>query len=133
MMLIIGIGRRPRPIADRGVQRKSPGRRGRLSGGDGDREDRVGAEPTAVRGAVRLPKSPIDGTLICHVDPAHGVEQFALGVGHSSQHAVPAVALAAVAQLPRLVGAGRSAGWHDRTAAGTSPGHDVAAHRRAAS
>ena len=104
-----------------------------MSGGDRDREDRVGAEPTAVRGTVGLPKRAVDGTLVRDVDPAHRVEQLAFRVGDGSPDAVPAVAIAAVAQLSRLVGAGRGAGWHDRTAAGTSPRHDGAAHRGTAS
>ena len=46
------------------------------------------------------------------VQPAQGVEQFAIDGGDGLFHALAAIALAAVAQFHRLMGAGRGARRH---------------------
>jgi hypothetical protein len=94
--------------------------RGRLGGGLGDRErdaeDRVGAEPALVRGAVQVLELLVDQPLLVRVEAdqrrADLVEDREHGLGHALA-VVPA--LVTVAQLHRLEGSGGRAG-RDRRA-----------------
>ena len=91
---------------------------GRRAGdGKADTERGVGAEPALVRRAVELDQGGVDGVLVLGVHARERVEDLALDRGDRLQHAFAAVARhVAVAQLDRLVGAGRGAGRHGRAA-----------------
>src|SRR5207302_338815 len=58
-------------------------------------------------------------------DPGDGVGDLAVDVGHGGEHALAAVAGAAVTELEGLVGAGRGAARHGRPAPGSGAQLDV--------
>ena len=69
-------------------------------------EHRVGAEAGLGVGAVEGDERFVDEALVEAVEPEHGVGDLAVHVLDGPEDALPAVALAAVAQLEGLVGAG---------------------------
>ena len=73
---------------------------------------RVGAEPALVVRAVELDEGGVDGPLVERVDAVELVGDLAVHVRDRVRHALAAVAVAAVAQLDRLVLAGRRPARH---------------------
>jgi hypothetical protein len=69
-------------------------------------EHRVGAEAGLGVGAVEGHERVVDEALVESVEPEHGVGDLAVHVLDGPEDALPAVTLAAVAQLERFVGAG---------------------------
>ena len=75
--------------------------------------------PGLVGRAVKIDHQIVDPHLLGRLDAADRIEDFALGVGHGLPHALAAVAAGiAVAQLHRLMRAGRGAGGHGGAALG---------------
>ena len=109
--------RRRADAAEVAVQRQVVRRGRRVGAGERDAEDRVGAERALVRRAVELAQQRVDAGLVGGVEP---VQRRADRVGHVGDRAEDALAaeagLVAVAQLDRLVGAGRGAGRDGRAA-----------------
>ena len=101
-----------RRAADVAEQRQAGGVGGRAGHGEADAEDGVGAEPGLVRRAVEVDQPLVDQPLLAGLVAdelgADDVEDAVDGLGH----ALAAVALAAVAQLHRLEGAGGGAAGH---------------------
>jgi hypothetical protein len=91
--------------------------RSRLRGGERDAEDRVGAEPALVRGAVELDQASVERPLIGGVEPADARGDLAVDVRDRPRDRLPGVRVAAVAQLDGLVHARRGARRHRRPAA----------------
>ena len=87
-----------------------------VGGGLGDRqadaEDRVGAEPRLVVGAVELAQQRVDDALRHGVEAIEGVGDLAVHEADRSLHALASVAVATVAQLDRLVLTCRGAARH---------------------
>ena len=105
-----------RRAADVAVERKVAGGSRRLGGRERHAEDRIGAEPRLVRRAVERDQRLVDLVLRLGVHTTDGVEDLAVDRLDRLAHALAEVAfLVAVAQLDRLVGAGRRAG-RDRSA-----------------
>ena len=77
---------------------------------------RVGAEPALVRRAVEVDHGVVDRPLVERVEPADGIGDLTVDVGHRLQHTLAREAAAAVAQLDRLADAGRGAGGSDGAA-----------------
>ena len=103
-------GQRPRVVAaERAKERDTALGRGRLRRGERHAEDRVRAEPSLVRRAVQFDQPPVERGLILRVEPAHGVRDLAVHVRNRAQDGLASVRIAAVAQLDRLVHAGRRA------------------------
>ena len=110
-MFIIGTGSRCAFGAAEVAEQRQVGR---VGGGLGDRErdaeDRVGAQLALVRRAVEVDQGLVDEALLAGLEAdelgADRVEHRVDGL----EHALAAVALAAVAQLDRLEGAGGRAG-----------------------
>jgi hypothetical protein len=76
-------------------------------------EDRVGAQPALVLGAVDLDHRGVDGLLLGGVEAQEAFGKFAVHGGHGLQHALAHVAaLVAVALFHGLVDAGRRARGH---------------------
>ena len=69
--------------------------------------------------------SSSSSALVAAVEPEHGVGDLAVDVLDRGAHALAAVALAAVAQLDGLVGAGAGAARHGRPAAGAAEQLDL--------
>ena len=105
-------GQQPRiRAADIAVERQAV-RLGRgLGDGKRDAEDGVGAEPALVLRAVELDQRLVDLDLVLRLHAADRVEDLAVHGLERLLHALAEVArLVAVAQLDRLVRAGRGAG-----------------------
>ena len=116
---------RRRRAAEVGVERQA-GRLGRRLGHrQRDAEDGVGAETPLVVGAVELAHRAVDQRLVAGVAARQLERDLLAHVGHRLQHALAAVALAAVAQLERLAGAGGRAGRHGGTPAGAAVQHAI--------
>ena len=88
----------------------------RLRRGERDTENGVRAEATLVRRSVELDQHAIEVGLVHPVDPLHGVGDLAVDVGDRRRDALAVPRVAAVAQLDRLVHAGRRTGRDDRPA-----------------
>ena len=102
--------------ADIAVERHAGlGRRG-LRAGEADPEDRIGAEPGLVRGAVELDQHAVDGQLVLGVEAGQRVEDLAIHRFDRLPHPPAAKPRPAVALLDRLVRAGRGAGRNRRAA-----------------
>ena len=98
--------------AEPAVQRQV-GVRGRCLGdGERDAEDRVRAEPRLRRRAVELDHGAVDLALLARVHPGDAVGDLAVDVGDGAGDALAEPGVAAVAELDRLVLAGRCAGGH---------------------
>ena len=102
--------------ADVAVQRELGFVGGGLRGGERDAEDRVGAEATLAVGAVEGDELVVEEALIGRVEAHDGVGDLGVHVLDRGANALAAVALAAVAQLVRLVGTGAGAAGHDGAA-----------------
>ena len=100
------------------------GRRG-LGGGQRDAEQRVGAEPALVRGAVELDHRPVERPLLGGAGAGQRRGDLAVDVGDRPGDALAGPGVAAVAQLDRLELAGRGAGGHRGQAAGAGLQHDL--------
>src|SRR5206468_3783772 len=87
------------------------GRR-RLRRRERDAEDRVRAEPALVWRAVELDEPPVEPLLVVGVEAAHRGRDLAAHVRDRAADALPAPLGAAVAELERLVDAGRGTGGH---------------------
>ncbi len=83
------------------------------SGSQADAEDRVGAEVRLVRCAVDGAERAVDRDLVVGLVAEQPVEDRTVDVRDRRGDALAEVALPAVAQLDRFVGAGRGTGWHD--------------------
>ena len=103
--------------ADIAVERQARLLRRRLRDRERDAEDGVGAEAALVGRAVELDHRAVDAELIVGVAARERVEDLAVDRVDGLADALAAVALlVAVAQLDRLVGAGRSARGNRRAA-----------------
>ncbi len=103
--------------ADIAVERQGVGLRRRLGGGQRHAQDGVGAEPALVGRAVERDHGLVDVDLALGLETADRFEDLAVDRFDGLLHALAAVApLVAVAQLDRLVDAGRGAGGHRRAA-----------------
>ena len=111
---------------DAGRRGRRPRRRHRHA------ENRVGAEPGLVRGAVEFDQPPVEPALVRRVVPGERPADLAVDVGHRLPDALAAVARAAVPQLRRLALAGRCAGRHARGRDGAVVEVDAGLHRRIA-
>ena len=98
---------------------------GRPCRGQAHRQDRVGAEGRFVVGAVEFDHRRIHGGLIEGAQAAQGRGDLLLHVVHGLQHALAAVAAAAVAQFAGFMGTGAGAARHDRPAARTALEHHL--------
>ena len=103
--------------ADVAVQRELGLVGRRLRRGERHAEDRVGAEAALVVGAVEGDELVVEEALVGGVEADDGVGDLGVDVLDRGAHALAAVALAAVAQLDGLVGAGAGAARHDGPAA----------------
>ena len=121
---------RPAEVA---VERQAGGRRRRLGHGQADAENGVGAEPALVLRAVELHQRGVDAALVLRVHPRQRIEDLPVDRVHGLGHALAEVAaLVAVAQLDRLVRAGRGARRHRRAALRAVLEHHVHLDRRVA-
>ena len=84
----------------------------RLGHGERDAEDRVRAETALVRRPVELDQPLVERLLLVALHAADGLEDLAVHVRDRLRHGLAAVGVAAVAQLDRLVDAGRRARWN---------------------
>jgi hypothetical protein len=102
--------------------------------GDGERdaEDRVGAEPALVGGAIELDQRRIERPLRGDVEAGERVGDLAVDGIDGAADAEAAEALAAVAALVGLVGAGRAPGGDVGATAGAVGEVDVHLHGRQA-
>ena len=98
--------------ADVAVQRQLELVGGRLGDGEAGAEDGVGAEAGLVVGAVELDQGGVDEALGERVEAAQLVGDLAVDELHGRADTLAAVAVAAVAQLDRLVLAGRRPARH---------------------
>ncbi len=115
-----------RGAADIAIQRHVVGFRRRLGDRQRHAEDGVGAEPGLVRGAVEIDHDLIDLHLLFGIHAAERVEQLAIDGFHRLLHALAEIArLVTVAQLDRLMRAGRGAGRHRSAADRTVFQHHV--------
>src|SRR5262249_48067139 len=73
---------------------------------------RVRAEPALVRRGVEVDQPPVDDLLLGRLVPAHFARDLTVDVRHGSRDALAVPRVAAVAELDRLVHAGRCAGRH---------------------
>ena len=88
-----------------------------LGHGAGDREDRVGAEAALVLGAVELDQRVVDEALLAGVEAEDRLADFGVDVLDGFGDALAEIARGvAVAQLDRLLRAGRRAGRDGRAA-----------------
>ena len=92
-------------------------------------EDGVGAEAGLPVGAVELDHQPVDVALGNGWPSPDGIGDLAVDVSHRGEHAFAAVAVAAVAQLEGLVGAGGGTARHGRPAPGSGAQLDVDLNR----
>ena len=119
--------------ADIAVERQPVGVGRRLRHGQRDAEDGIGAEPALVLRAVELDQRLVDMDLVFRLHAADGVEDLAVHRFDRLQHALAEEALlVAVAQLHRLMRAGRGAGRHGGAAEGAVLQGHVDLHRRIA-
>ena len=88
-------------------------------------EDGVGAEAALAVGAVEGQQLVVEEALVGGVEADHGVGDLGVHVLDRGAHALAAVALAAVTQLVRLVGAGAGAARDDGPAARSRQELDV--------
>jgi hypothetical protein len=88
-------------------------------------QDRVGTEATLAVGAVEGHQLVVEEPLVGGVEADHCVGDLGVDVFHGLAHALAAVAVAAVAQLVRLVGAGAGAARHDGAPARAAEQLDV--------
>ena len=102
--------------ADVAVERQAGGFGGGLRHSQRDTQDRVGTETLLVGGAVELDHRAIDLYLAFGLHAADRLEQFAVHRLDGAFHALTEIALAAIAQFDRLVGARGRAGRHRRAA-----------------
>src|SRR5690606_1121082 len=100
--------------------------------GEGHAEDGVGAEPPLVVGAVELDELLVDRPLLRAVEPDERVANLAVHVVDGTGHALATEALVAVAQLDRLVLAGRGPRRDHGAALGARHEMDLHLHRRVA-
>ncbi len=84
----------------------------RLCGRERDAEDRVRAEASFVRRSVEVDQLPVERLLVEPVEAGELACDLAVHVRDRFRHALAAPLGAAVAQLDRLVHAGRGAGGH---------------------
>ena len=106
--------------------------RGGLGGREGDAEQRVGAEPALVRGAVELDHRLVERLLLGGAGAGQRRGDLAVDVGDRPRDALAGPGVAAVAQLDRLELAGRGAGGHRGEPAGAGLEHDLDLDRRVA-
>ena len=106
--------------------------RSRLGGGERHAEDGVGAEARLVRRAVKLDHHFVDMALVLRVHAANRVEYLAIDRVNRLLDPLPQIALAAVAQLHRLMRACGRARRHGSAAERAVLQHDVHLHRRIA-
>ena len=112
--------------ADVTIQRLTLIGRSGLGRGQRDPEDRVGAEPSLVGGAVEVDHDIVDDHLLGCLEAADGFQNFSLHVGDRREHAFAAEAgFVAVAQFDSLVRAGGRPGWHRDAAHGTGLKDDI--------
>ncbi len=108
---------RPSPVpAEPPEQRDSRLRCSRLRRGQRDRQDRVRAEPPLVRRAVELDHPLVERALIGRIEPPHRRRDLAVHVRDRLRDALAAPLGRLVAQLERLVRAGRRARRNRRPA-----------------
>ena len=119
-----GEGRGAR-AAEEDVERLAGLGRGRAGDRERDAEDRVGAEPGLVRGAVEVAHGPVDRALLVRARPGERPGDLVVDVADGLLDSLAAPGLAAVAQLGGLELAGRGAGRHRGAAAGAVLEHDV--------
>ena len=106
----MGVG--PAEVAVEGqleVVRRGPG------AGQRHRQDGVGAQPALVGRPVEVDQARSTARWSSASMPQHRGGDLPVDVGHRLEHALAAVPVAAVAQLDRLVDAGRRPGRHDGT------------------
>jgi hypothetical protein len=97
------------------IQRLALGRRGGMGGRERHAEQRVGAEPPLVRGAVEHDQQAVKARLVQCVEASDRLCNLAVHVRHRVEDALPAVSgPVAIAQLDRLVRTGRGARRDDR-------------------
>src|SRR5581483_7782625 len=95
-----------------------------------DAEDRVRPEAALVGGSVELDQRAVEARLVGRLAAGHGGGDLPVDVLDRAQHALAAERLAAVAQLDRLMLAGRGARRHRRAAGGARLEARVDLHRR---
>ena len=96
-----------------------------VGGGERDAEDGVGPEPGLAVGAVEGDQLVVEEALVGAVEPDHGVGDLAVDVLDRGADALAAVAVAAVAELVGLVGAGAGAARDDRPPPGPGQQFDL--------
>ena len=99
--------------ADVAVQRHLAVPCGRMGRGERDAEDRVRAEILLVRRAVQLQHPLVDRDLVHRIQAHELVGNLVVDIGDGGLHALAKkVRFVAVAELPRLVGAGAGTAGH---------------------
>ena len=111
--------------AEVAVERDAGLRGGGLGRRERDAEDRVRAETALVRRAVGVDQRGVDRGLVGGVETGDGLAQRAVHVRDGPGDALAAPRGAAVAQLDRLVHAGRGARRDDRRSGGAGLEPDV--------
>ncbi len=102
-----------RGAADIAVERQGRGLGRRLGHRQADAEDRVGAQPALVVGAVEFDHRQVDADLFRRVEAQKRLGDLAVDARHGFQHALALVArVVAVTPFDRLVGAGGGARGH---------------------
>ena len=97
------------------VERHALGLSAALGGRERDAEDGVGAEDALVRRAVHVDHRLVNGCLVSHIHADELRGNFIVDIGDGGEDTLAHEAVAAVAQLDGLVGAGRRARGHRRT------------------
>ncbi len=97
-----------------------------------DAEDRVGAQPRLVGGAVELDQRLVERALVAGVQAAHRVGDLTVHARHRAAHALPDPALPAVAQLGGLELARGGPGGDRRVAVRAGAQGDLHLDRRVA-
>ena len=116
----VGVG--PAHVAVQGqleLVGRGPGHRQRHA------EDGVGPQAGLVVGVVEVAQDAVDVALVEGVEADQGVVDLVLDVADRVEHALAAVAVAAVAQLDRLELAGRGPGRDDGAALGPAVEEDL--------
>ena len=116
----VGVG-----AADVAIQRNLEFVGGCLGDGQAGAEDRVGADPGLVVGAVEVEQFSVDAALVEGVETVEHAGDLVVDETDRVQHAFAHVAVAAVAQLDRLVLAGRGAARHRCSAHRARCQHDI--------
>ncbi len=115
-----------RDAADIAIQRQRARIRRRLGDREADAEDRVGAEPALVLGAVELDHHLVDLALVLGFEAHHRVGDLAVDAVDRILDALPApAALVAVAFFDGFVRAGRGARRHRGAAEAAVLEHDI--------